>query len=62
MKIDSYMETLMSDNEDSMKDFIKKNGKPRKPVCPIYFTNITETSIEKEETNNDREQTKTNEK
>ena len=55
------METLMSDNEDSMKDFIKRNGKPRKPVCPIYFTDNTETSIEKEETNNDSEQTETDE-
>ena len=61
MKTDSYMETLMSNDEDSMKDFITRNGKPKKPVCPIYFTDSTETNTEKEESNNERSETETDE-
>lgn len=61
MKIDSYIETLMSNDENSMKEFITRNGKPKKPVCPIYFTDMAETSNEKEEPNNERSETETDE-
>lgn len=58
MKTDSYMETLMSNDELSIIDFIKRNGKPQKPVCPIYFT---DSEPNKEVFEDDRKEAETNE-
>ena len=48
MKTDTFIETLMSGDNETINNFILKNGKKQKPICPIYFF---EDQLKEEEEN-----------
>lgn len=37
IKQENFLDVLKRNNEEDIKSFISQNGKPKKPICPIYF-------------------------
>lgn len=45
----SFIEILIENDPESMKDFLLSNGKKPKPFCPLVFHDKDELTTESEE-------------